>query len=1442
MCRLSLCAFKKWLIQALLTLGLTTSMAFSAPLNVSQSPLFVGTSVSPLIMLLLEKSHGIFLPAYNDMSDLNGDGAIDYRFIPSITYAGYFDSLKCYSYDAGNQYFYPISLSSPSASGNLCTGNWSGNFLNYLTMSRLDIIRQSLYGGYRSTDTPTTTVLERAQLVQDAHSFGKQFNKSARDFYQIQDFTPLNQPTGENNFHLFINTTVSVANGGTGLPLLRIVVNTRHNIWDWAGIPPPSGGNRFYNGSTGTPINDTILEYVVRVKVCDPAISLESNCKTYPSGDKKPTGVLQTYGENNSALFGLMTGSYDSNMTGGLLRKNIGSITDEINADTGQFTNINGIISNINKIKLRGFGSNYIYDCGSLTTRIMNNGECQMWGNPIAQMLYEAIRYFAGKSGPTAAYVNGNTNDTAAGLAAPAWVNPYSVYPSCSKPIALVMSTSSPSYDSKLMPGSAFLGIASDISPSLDVSGLGQTIFNNAGLPNNVMAFVGQSGVNGDGTPTPKVISSFGNIQGLSSSEANNQGSYYTASVAYYGWLNRIAGTQKLRTIVFEFAPRQAQIRMNVGGKIITVAPFAKSVNGLGINPAQGQFQPNDEIVNFFIENISSTQEIVMVNYSNVQQAGNYSMSAQVEYTITVNNNNTLTVKAQTLNSSGSVTQHLGYTISGTTADGIYLVVKDTHTSNGADIDYYLDTPAGQGPGGVWQDNQALPTTDTRTFTPGNNPTTNLNSPLWYAAKWGGFTDSNNNNYPDITTEFSSTGSADPDNYISGTNPSALNQQLNNQLNQATDHIGTFSMPILTNNTLQSGTILYQSIFQVNKWQGDLLAYSMNINTGTISFNGSARFGAIWSAQSLLNNTQPNNRSILTYNPTARSGAGFLWSAPLGQVGISAAQQALLNTNPATGLTDTFGQDRLNFLRGDRSKEIPQPGGVFRQRGSTFGDIINSHPVYIAGPNQNYPDTWGVGAAENASPYSSFKSGSAASRTPAIYVGANDGMLHAFNATTGSELFAYVPSSVYPTLNQLTNPTYTHQFYVDGTPTVIDAFINNAWRTMLVGHLNAGGQGVYAIDVTDPTQVTQSNAANVVKWEFTDQNDPDMGMSFSQPSIVRLQNGQWAAVFGNGYNNTYADGTVSTTGNAVLYIVDLNTGALIKKFDTGVGMAQDPSGKNRPNGMSSAAVVSANGNYIADFIYAGDLFGNLWKIDISSANPAQWDFSFKTNNSPVPFFVASDSQGNRQPITSKPAVAGYAYRSNGFKIYVGTGKYLENADITDTSVQSIYGLFDAGTSIPDRSSLLTQTITFQDSTYRTVSANSLTSQQKGWVLDLVYGNANGERLFSPIRYMNKKISFTTLIPSNDPCLYGGTSWIMEINALNGSNLNYNAFISPNAVNPPNIIPSGMFSSNGITSAPAILQAGTTRYYFTAGTNGNLTSATGNPGTQSYGRQSWRQLQ
>ncbi len=587
---------------------------------------------------------------------------------------------------------------------------------------------------------------------------------------------------------------------------------------------------------------------------------------------------------------------------------------------------------------------------------------------------------------------------------------------------------------------------------------------------------------------------------------------------------------------------------------------------------------------------------------------------------------------------------------------------------------------------------------------------------------------------------------------------------------------------------------------------------------------------------------------MITYddslNNSTSAGKPFQWND------LSQPMKDMLHRN-AAGVPDGEGEARLRYLRGDNANE--GKGNNYRQRDHILGDIIHSAPFYVGEPP--FPDILG-------NDYSVFYS-THANRTPMIYVGANDGMLHAFNANTGNEALAYVPYAVFNHLSQLTTPVYSHRYYVDGAPTVGDArgnfgnarcgAVSPCWRSILVSGLRRGGQGLFALDVTDPSQFQETNASTLVLWEFTDADAADLGYTYSQPSIVKMANDKWAAVFGNGYNNTEADGHVSSTGNAVLYIVFLDGGldgvwtadTDYIKIDTGVGETLAiPS----PNGLATPAVADVDSDFIADYIYAGDLRGNVWKFDVTDANPQSW------KSQPTRLFTAASASGP-QPITVRPEVGRHYYADEGILVYVGTGKYLEMSDNSLTgpshTMYAIWDKLDGNTSAVDRSELLRQEILPDPATVRVISDKAIDwDQHMGWYIDLI---AAGERHASRPLLRNERLIFTTIIPNAEVCGTGGSSWLMEVNAFSGSRLDVSPFdyngdekIDDDDLVTINISGtdtkvaiSGLPSPEGMLSTPTILASGKVERKYSSGSSGNIYKLTEHPGRR--GRVAWRTL-
>jgi len=661
----------------------------------------------------------------------------------------------------------------------------------------------------------------------------------------------------------------------------------------------------------------------------------------------------------------------------------------------------------------------------------------------------------------------------------------------------------------------------------------------------------------------------------------------------------------------------------------------------------------------------------------------------------------------------------------------------------------------------------------------------------------------------------------------------------------------------LNSGVINTNTKIYQARFVDSDWHGELLSISVNPSTGAPDTANAVDVSANLQAAS--------SRVMMTHDGT--QGVVFDWTAS--GTSLSAAQQALLNKN-AGGTTDGLGMQRVGWLRGETGGE-QQNGGIFRSRtNGVLGDIINSAPEFVGAPDARYPDIFsgGTSAPENCSGcqnYSTFKYNNA-SRTPMVYVGTNGGTVNGFNAdftATAPEKLAYVPTPVFKNLSKLPDPGYNHHYYVDGSPTVVDAFFSNnstggdnQWHTVLTGGLNKGGQGIYALDVTSPSSfaATSTSAQNTVLWEFTDADDADLGYTYSQPAIVRMHNGQWAAVFGNGYNNRDADGNQSSTGHAVLYIVDIVNGSLIRKIDTEFGST------STPNGLATPAVVDTNGDFIADYIYAGDLGGNLWKFDVTDASASNWDVAYRdASNVPEPLYVALDSVGTRQPITVRPDVGRGPYGLNTM-LFFGTGMYLQTSDLSNTSSQTFYAFIDTGTQSSGRTNMGAQTVEYQGTVnsypVRVTSDNAPGSL--GWYMDLP---TSGERSVSNPILRAGRIIFVTVVPDANICNSGGQSWLMELNAIDGSRLPIPPFDlngdglftlldyvqvdfdvnGDGNIDSADVLPPSGKGYTTLIPTPGILTGVDTEYKYTPTSTGSLEVTTENPGANAIGRQSWGQL-
>lgn len=739
------------------------------------------------------------------------------------------------------------------------------------------------------------------------------------------------------------------------------------------------------------------------------------------------------------------------------------------------------------------------------------------------------------------------------------------------------------------------------------------------------------------------------------------------------------------------------------------------------------------------------------------------------------------------------------------------------------------------------------------------NPLTGQMNMLWLAGKYGGFIDANGNDRPDLTSEWDANGDGVPDNYVLATQPDRLVQGLSAAFVDIDSRTSTAAAVALNSSSLNTGTRIYQAQFNSGDWTGNLRALPID-ETGVI---GSPE----WNAQTRLQSQDWNTgRNIFTHNGTR--GVRFRWpSNPASPAAdeLSTSQVAALNAG------DGYGSFRLNWMRGDNAKEsVSQTPHLRRRDGNKLGDIAHSTPIYVGVPPY-LPSL-------ESTPHATFRNSSTVyNRAPMIYVGGNDGMLHGFDAATGDEKVAYVPAAVFPDLHHLTNPNYSHRYYVDGSPTVGDAFGDFAactsspcWRTILVGGLAGGGKGYFALDVTDPTAFTETsaNAQKLALWEFTNSTDADMGYTYGQATIARMQDGSWRAIFGNGYN--------SASEKVVLYLLKLDwaaNGTLEASEYTKITLDDVASAGN---GLSAPAVVDIDGDYIADFIYAGDLKGNLWKVDVRGSNTGNWGSFYKSGSTPKPLFKAENPSGTPQPITSRPEVGKHPVNGvGGYMVYFGTGQYLQESDKSNTNVQSFYGIWDpsltggaavSGTAKVPRAKLVAQTIgtaAVNGQTVRSITNNPIVSWDEsgtcsasgsrcmGWYVDLP---TSGERVTSNPQLVASgvppRIIFTTMIPDDTPCSYGGESWLMELSPTNGGHLSYPVFdINEDGVFDSNDMIGGTTSvaginpNLGIMPEPAILHdsANSRDLKISTGSSGNIESIANSAGGKKAGRQSWRQL-
>lgn len=1426
-----------FLTAGLLAVGAWFALPSTAGLgdyDLAQTPLYVGNPEPPLMMIVMSRDEQMFNKAYTDYTDLDNDGVIDTTYNDKFDYAGYFDSKLCYNYSSST---FVAASQAGGSNGHSCSGRWSGNFLNWVTMSRMDVMRYVLYGGKRSTDSTSSTVLERSYIPNDLHSWVKVYSKT-----DISSFTPLSGASS------FCNTSLSK----TGAPLMRVAGGS---FTEWAATA--ASQCQLKGAAVDAAKNDvpsSATDYTVRVNVCSNSNETlrENYCRNYSNGTTsiyKPAGLLQEYGESGRIKFGLLTGSAGSPRGGGVLRRNIGlfagnsttiscSADDEINLLTGQFCAktgaAEGIIRTIENLTLDQWSGSTWSDCNNYA--ILNrqgqtgsngnlnnpgssgNGSynCSGWGNPLAEMYAEALRYITGATTATSNFTTGT--DISNMPSALTWKDPYrpisqggSTY--CAACSILVLSSGLPSFDSDEIPSvSGILGAESATNAVGSAEGIG-----------------GKNYFAGRITATPKgtalnthsdtcksfAVSQLGSIRGLCPDSPSTEGSFLISGLAHQAQTKNLrptltTGTNaqvNVKTYGVQLAENMPTFKVPVGGSSISLSPLCQSNNtgtatatsdgwrtcflgSVGVGKTQSNVNPkhvygrdleysgnqvvagsykltwedslwgndhdNDVVsVMTFCVGAKCNDKTNPANTTKVADICWRSTSTPCTGPFKVEADDVL-VRIEVISAYAGNALLTGMTVTGANTNGTFRDFLRPGSKDSSLIST-VGNPDDDNTVKSWSKPQVY------RFKAGSGATGLLENPLWYAVKYGNFNDTNGDGLPSAG-EWDSKNPGTPDGYFLSRNPNELKQRLSDIFKNASGGGATVagSGNGARINSQSFSVYATYSVDRENNWTGNLIAERIK-KDGT-------QGDVLWNAGNRMNAMSANSRNIVMVKTPTRVNASnalvpavsdtFATSNLPGSTTADKLSSIGMDTLPQWYTDSGLSLDTLvSYLKGNNVTQM-------RFRGNKLGDIVNSSPEIVVGTDDYGYTSWGkstnTALKSLGDSYKSYLT-TKTNRTPMVYIGANDGMLHGFNASQtggGGEEFAFIPHSARQHLSELANPKYTHKYYVDGPLTSSDVY-TGSWKSVLIGTTGAGGYtstqnsnripggSVFALDVSNPTAFTKSH----VMWELNSNDDIELGYVIGTPKIVPVKIGtsiKFIALFGNGLN--------SNNGTPVLYAVDVSNGKVLKKIK--------PSGNFVRNGLINIAPIAKNNaDGLVDTVYGGDMQGNMWKFDLSSGDINTWAVSF--NNTPL--FSAVDEDDAPQPITGEIEVI--SGPNNGQLVYFGTGRYLLGSDITDTSVQSLYAVLDNNSSVVGgRASLVQQRITSSGTSARTISSNPVAyTTKRGWFIDLkARGGVGGERFIGRPTTQSGNVYFVTYTPTQAGCSGAvGINWLYGLSAISG---------------------------------------------------------------------------
>lgn len=1634
---------------------------------------------TPLVMLTLSRDHQLHYKAYNDYSDLNGDGTIETTYSGPIDYYGYFDPTKCYTYDTANGRFNPAAMATiGSDNGKSCSGQWSGNFLNWASMTRMDAMRKLLYGGYRSTDTAALTVLERDYLPSDAHAFAKYYNGS--DIAQLTPFTGVptsataysnvpggisstiyaavnvssitrssgtatvttaashNYITGEtvlisatcnsayngirtsitrlsnttfsyavsgtpgncttaggttqlvlpitptasaplalgdqlsivrdnNNFMSVVVTSllngsasainsatsgpvyvqmtsgtsdtsiISVTGSGnttsltvtdlntsgisfcnvtrgatsganqrsqtnTNPPLLKVAVGnfilwganerSQCNWYGDTGIGGRTsdqqgtfGGGLLSNGNrapfSGLPASAenpiqavhgrgagslttggtlSTGEFVVRVQACASGLEGTERCETYPNGNEKPIGLLHVYGETGRINFGLLTPTYGLNISGGVVRKQISSFANEVNAGTdGTFLVSSGIVSNINRLRIYNYdyndggyqnADNCTYQLTGLVTSGGANsgggpqtqGNCVNWGNPIGEAYVESLRYLAGGSPDSRFAQAASGPDATLGLTTvSSWTDPLNSVNYCASLNVLAFNASVSSYDDD----------QTDRLSNLFGSPSAAAQTNAVGVDEGISGrnwFVGATSGILNGYCDSKTIANLGTATGICPESPTLKGSYLMDGAAFYAHTNRIRDPAPLSVPTSDTSSLKVdtygiQLATNTPKIVIPIPNSTRTVTILPIYRLSLGNGGSGTLVDFRVvaQDKNAGTGTFYVNWEDSAQGGDYDQDewGTIRYSVdTVSQ--TIRVTTDAIAASTANGQGFGYIISGTSKDGphfhsgiygfsyadpsnVQVYDANTNAALNSTTPYTNSSDAG-GSGGIGANggcnNCAISNPPTYvTYSITGTSAGLLQDPLYYAAKYGGFdeivADSNHNNIPDVTDEWDAkkqNGSAGsdglPDQYFYVNNPGALETSLATAFNTILQKTSSGTAAAVVANQREGEGAIYQAIFETSRsdsagntaqWLGTVQSlfidaagnlreddsmHSRTLNESDFSANPAVAVfydTADRTTKVRRYTCNPNSAGCTTFSIDRLENLNTLWNAREALAGLSNSQvttnrvyknsagtgryiftyvdknlngvvdnteQVTFASGSFSGMAgllnvadDTSASTLINYTRGQDYTGLRNRTINYNGTGSKtyrLGDVVNSSPTAVGTPAEAYDLLY------NDTTYATFRKKYQLRRN-VIYVGANDGMLHAFNGgfydanlkrfqTTpidggaatahplGSELWGYVPFNLLPHLGWLTASRYSHVFYFDGTPRVFDARIfpddpdhPGGWGTVLVAGMRFGGgdlrlpasnctysaafsgftvTGSAARTCTSPTRTVPNNDINTHSaYVVMDITNPE-----GAPTVLAEIGTNPSVVAGDfGFTTSYPSALAfsakggSTSDNWYLTLgngpTDLSTAAV------------STSAKLNVYRLTTGAPTLSRTLTLATNSFTGDPVAVDWDLDFKAdvlyvgtasgtpLSPTGQLVKIDTKSlSDTSQWTASVLTNPAMPVLATPAVA--LDNADRRWVYAGTGRLFVGTDKSNAvTQQSLFGVIDSAAT-PDFSGLL----------------------------------------------------------------------------------------------------------------------------------------------------------